>query len=41
MTTARTLGQVSRELKRRGGWYAVVTLCVTTGKDPAGLSAAY
>ena len=44
MTAARTVGQVRRESKHTlvdGMRYAVVSLCVATGEDPAGLSAAY
>ncbi|HIG44774.1 MAG TPA: hypothetical protein EYQ14_30185 [Gammaproteobacteria bacterium] len=41
MTAARMEDQVGCEQKRRGGRYAVVTLCGATDEDPAGLSAAY
>ena len=37
MTGARMVGHALRELKRRGGRYAVVTMCVATGEGAAGL----
>jgi len=37
MTGARMVGHALRELKRRGGRHAVVTMCVATGEGAAGL----
>jgi len=37
MTGARMVGHALRELKRLGGRYAVVTMCVATGEGAAGL----
>jgi acetyl-CoA acyltransferase len=37
MTGARMVGHALRELKRRGGRYAVVSMCVATGEGAAGL----
>ncbi len=37
MTGARMVGHALRELKRRGGRFAVVTMCVATGEGAAGL----
>jgi acetyl-CoA acyltransferase len=37
MTGARMVGHALRELKRQGGRYAVVTMCVATGEGAAGL----
>lgn len=37
MTGARMVGHALRELQRRGGRYAVVTMCVATGEGAAGL----
>jgi acetyl-CoA acetyltransferase family protein len=37
MTGARQVGHILRELKRRGGRYGVVTMCVGGGQGAAGL----
>jgi len=37
MTGARQAGHILRELKRRGGRYGVVTMCVGGGQGAAGL----
>ena len=37
MTGARMVGHALRELKRRGGRFTVVTMCVATGEGAAGL----
>ena len=37
MTGSRMVGQILRELKRRGGRYGVVTMCVAGGQGAAGL----
>ena len=37
MTGSRMVGHVLRELKRRGGRYGVITMCVAGGQGAAGL----
>jgi len=37
MTGSRMVGHVLRELRRRGGRYAVITMCVAGGQGAAGL----
>ena len=37
MTGSRQVGHLSRELRRRGGKYGVVTMCVGGGMGAAGL----
>ena len=41
MTGSRQVGHVARELKRRGGKYGIVTMCVGGGMGATGLFEAY